>query len=65
MNTNGEPSTSTLERKPPPTIQSGDHVLIRQPNGDVRSVKIERDSCVNFNGAIALQKTVDHNSLTV
>ncbi|KAK1234828.1 tRNA (adenine(58)-N(1))-methyltransferase non-catalytic subunit trm6 [Marasmius sp. AFHP31] len=44
MNTNGEPSTSNLENTPLPTIQHGDYVLIRQPNGDVRSVKIERDS---------------------
>ncbi|KAF9270671.1 Gcd10p-domain-containing protein [Marasmius fiardii PR-910] len=38
-------STSTLET-PPLRIQSGDHVLVRQPNGDIRSIKIARDSVV-------------------
>ncbi|KAG7099670.1 hypothetical protein E1B28_001495 [Marasmius oreades] len=38
-------STSTLET-PPSTIQSGDYVLVRQPNGDVRGIKVERDSTV-------------------
>ncbi|KAL0068617.1 tRNA (adenine(58)-N(1))-methyltransferase non-catalytic subunit trm6 [Marasmius tenuissimus] len=48
---NGEPSTSTSENTPPPTIQPGDYVLIRQPNGDVRSVKIERDSTLQVGRA--------------
>ncbi|KAL0581062.1 tRNA (adenine(58)-N(1))-methyltransferase non-catalytic subunit trm6 [Marasmius crinis-equi] len=49
MDANGEPSTSALESTPPPTtIQSGDHVLVRQPNGDVRSIKIERDSTIQI-----------------
>lgn len=29
-----------------PMIQPGDMVLLRLPNGDVRGVKVEKDSCV-------------------
>jgi hypothetical protein len=30
------------------TIQSGDMVLLRLPNGDVRAVKVEKDQYVVF-----------------
>lgn len=45
------PSTSTSTAvsntdQNAPKIQSGNNVLVRQPNGDVRSIKIDRDSCV-------------------
>lgn len=30
-----------------PGIQSGDLVLVRLPNGDVKSVKVDKDTCVN------------------
>ncbi|KAE9398517.1 Gcd10p-domain-containing protein [Gymnopus androsaceus JB14] len=42
-------STSTTVSNIPqnsPIIQSGNNVLVRQPNGDVRSIKIDRDSTV-------------------
>jgi tRNA (adenine-N(1)-)-methyltransferase non-catalytic subunit len=30
------------------TIQSGDNILLRLPNGDTKAIKIEKNSCVPF-----------------
>jgi tRNA (adenine-N(1)-)-methyltransferase non-catalytic subunit len=43
------PSTSTSvsgNEETSSKIQSGHNVLVRQPNGDVRGIKLARDSCV-------------------
>ncbi|KAK7058469.1 tRNA (adenine(58)-N(1))-methyltransferase non-catalytic subunit trm6 [Paramarasmius palmivorus] len=48
MDAQPEASTSQTSNEPLFTIQSGDNVLVRQPNGDVRSIKIERDSTVQI-----------------
>ncbi|KAF5368394.1 hypothetical protein D9758_002197 [Tetrapyrgos nigripes] len=44
---NSQPSSSSFIEIRSPTIQSGDTVLLRQPNGDVKSVKIQKDSTVS------------------
>ncbi|KAI3622705.1 eukaryotic translation initiation factor 3 62 kda subunit [Moniliophthora roreri] len=46
MDTQPEASTSQPTSSSSLKIQSGDIVMVRQPNGDVRSIKIERDSTV-------------------
>ncbi|KAJ3929551.1 MAG: Gcd10p-domain-containing protein [Lentinula lateritia] len=39
-------STAANAEQNLPKIQSGHNVLVRQPNGDVRSIKVDRDSIV-------------------
>lgn len=54
MNT-GDASTQPNVETPASTIQSGDMVLLKIPNGDIRGVKIEQDSyaCPSIAGFIS------------
>lgn len=42
MSNNEASSSSTTHRLP--TIQSGNNVLLRLPNGDIRGVKVDKDA---------------------
>lgn len=44
MSNNEASSSSTTHRLP--TIQSGNNVLLRLPNGDIRSVKVDKDATI-------------------